>query len=127
MSENEKKEHQGNDTIVSNAQTAQLNISEGVIGSIIALAASEIDGIYGFSGSITSDIGEFFGKKSPGKGVKVVKEDEKLILDISIIVKFGYEIPDIAKVLQERVRENVEMMTGYDVLQVNIYVDGVEY
>ncbi len=103
-----------------------LNISEGAITSIISLVASEIDGISGFCGGIVDGIGGFFSKKNQAKGIKTFICDKKIIIDMSIIIKNGYSIPKISKKIKEEVKKSVETMTGYNVVQINIYIDGIE-
>ena len=45
---------------------------------------------------------------------------------MSIIIKNGYSIPKISKKIKEEVKKSVETMTGYNVVQINIYIDGIE-
>ena len=44
-----------------------------------------------------------------------------------VVVKFGFAIPDVAFKVQENVKNAVETMTGLDVSQVNIHVQGVSF
>ena len=102
----------------------ELNISENVITSIVGLVTAEIDGISGFYGGL--DIGELFGKKNVGKGVKTIISGKKLIIDVSLIIKYGAIIPDLTKEVKKKVKQAIESMTGYSVIQVNVYVEGLE-
>ncbi|WP_294465183.1 Asp23/Gls24 family envelope stress response protein [uncultured Anaerofustis sp.] len=102
----------------------ELNISENVITSIVGLVTAEIDGISGFYGGL--DIGELFGKKNVGKGVKTIISGKKLIIDVSLIIKYGAIIPELTKEVKKKVKQAIESMTGYNVIQVNVYVEGLE-
>ncbi|RGD75628.1 Asp23/Gls24 family envelope stress response protein [Anaerofustis stercorihominis] len=102
----------------------ELNISENVITSIVGLVTAEIDGISGFYGGL--DIGELFGKKNVGKGVKTIISGKKLIIDVSLIIKYGAIIPELTSEVKKKVKQAIESMTGYSVIQVNIYVEGLE-
>ena len=42
-----------------------------------------------------------------------------------IIVEYGARIPDVAFEIQNRVKKAVESMTGLEVLEVNVHVQGV--
>lgn len=105
--------------------TGNVNISDEVISVIASLTASGIKGVAGMAGGAIGGFAEFIGKKNPSKGVKVVKEDDKLTIDLAIIVEYGAKIPDVAWELQDKVKNEVESMTGLSVVTVNISVDGV--
>lgn len=104
----------------------QLNISEDVITAIVGVVTEEVDGVSGLCGGFTSEIVEMFGKRNASKGVKAVICDNNIIIDVSIMVKYGYSIPEIAKVIKKKVKESVEVMTGLTVMQVNLFVEGLE-
>jgi len=48
-----------------------------------------------------------------------------VVIDVYVYIKYGYSIPDVAIALQEKVKEAVENMTGYEVTSVNIMVEGI--
>ena len=76
----------------------------------------------GFAGGITEVLS---GKKNLAKGIKVEIEDEKVKIDVNIIVEYGSRIPDVAFEIQNRVKKSVENMTGLKVEEVNVHVQGV--
>lgn len=112
-------------TRIDEHENGQVKISDDVVGTIANIAASEIEGVRDLSGGIAGDLAEMFGKKSLTKGVKVTIEEEKVDIDLSIIVDFGIKIPDVAWQIQENVKNAVETMTGLEVKEVNIHVTGV--
>lgn len=102
-----------------------IKISEEVIAIVSGIAASEIEGVAGMSNSFTGGIAELLGKKSLAKGVKVELGETTTSIGISLMVEYGCRIPDVAWEVQEKVKRAVESMTGLEVLEVNIYVDGL--
>ncbi len=112
----ENKENMGN-----------VKISDEVIAIISGIATSEIEGVYSMGGSaITSGIAEILGtKKNASKGIKAEVKEGKVIVDIHVIVKYGIKIPEVAWKIQERVKEELENMTGLEVERVNVHIDGV--
>jgi len=102
-----------------------IKISEEVIAIVSGIAASEVEGVAGMSSSFASGIAELLGKKSLAKGVKVELGDSTAIIGISIVVEYGCKIPDVAWEVQEKVKKAVETMTGLEVIEVNIFVDGL--
>ena len=103
-----------------------IEISGDVIAVISGVAVSEVQGVYGMAGSFAGGISEVLsGKKNLAKGIKVDKEEEKVKIDVNIIVEYGSRIPDVAFEIQNRVKKSVESMTGLKVEEVNVHVQGV--
>lgn len=103
-----------------------INISEEVIASIAAVAATEVEGVSSV-GNASKDITEFLGKKSASKGVKLVIEEETIIVDIYVNVKYGSVVPTVAKYVQDNVASAIESMAGLTVSAVNVHVSGVQF
>ncbi len=105
-----------------------IRISEDVVASIAALAASETEGVSGLYSSITSDIVSFLSKKNLSKGVRIDISDEGTVkADIGFLAVFGHNICDVAKQVQQNVKSSVESMTGLKVVEVNVHVGGVTF
>lgn len=58
-------------------------------------------------------------------GVKVSRNNDAVIIDVSIIVDFDVQIPQLAWDVQVNVKKEIEQITGLTVSAVNIYVQGV--
>lgn len=110
-----------------NENNGSIKISDEVIATIASVAVSEIDGVCGLMGSIAGEIALKFGKKNSNKGIKVSADDKEAVIDISVVVKYGIRIPEIAWEIQENVKKSVESMSGLTVTKVNIHVAGVEF
>ena len=101
-------------------------ISEEVIGKIAGMAAMECFGVVGMASRKISDgIAELLRKENLTKGVQIKMDDEKIILDLFLIVAYGIKISEMALNVQEKVKFNVENMTGMQVDTVNIHIQGV--
>lgn len=103
----------------------QIKIADEVVGVIAGLAATEIQGVAGMSGGIAGGIAEILGRKNLSKGVKVEVGEKEAAVDLYIIVEYGVKIPDVAWQIQESVKKAIETMTGLNVVEVNIHVQGV--
>ncbi|MBS6565428.1 MAG: Asp23/Gls24 family envelope stress response protein [Clostridiales bacterium] len=106
-------------------KTGTISYANDVIAIIAGLAATEIAGISGMSGGITSGIAEMLGRKNLTKGVKVEVGTEETAIDLNVIVDYGVQIHKVAFDVQENVKKAVETMTGLHVVEVNVYVQGV--
>jgi len=103
-----------------------IKISEEVVSIIASLAATEIKGVAGMSGGFVGGIAEKLGMKSMSKGVKVAVGEKEAAIDLFIIVDYGVKIPDVSWQIQENVKKAIETMTGLNVVEVNIHVQGVD-
>lgn len=113
-----------NEAIEEN-QDNSVQIADDVVSIIAGKAASEVPGVYSMSGGFAGGITEVFGKKNFSKGIKVDVNEQKVKIDVNIIVEYGARIPDVAFEIQNRVKKAVESMTGLNVLEVNVHVQGV--
>lgn len=102
-----------------------IKIADDVVATIAGKAASEVAGVHSMSGGFAGGISEVFGKKSYTKGIKVDNTEKNLKIDVNIIVEYGARIPDVAYEIQNRVKKAVENMTGLEVEEVNVHVQGV--
>lgn len=128
--ENENKEVK--EEIVENGEIAlssdnnEIKIADDVVAVIAGVAVSEVPGVAemagGFAGGITEVLS---GKKNLAKGIKVEVGEKDTKIDVNIIVEYGVRIPDVAFEIQNRVKKAVETMTGLNVLEVNVHVQGV--
>lgn len=100
-----------------------INISEEVVATIASIAAAEVNGVASMNGGFVGGLSEMLGKKT--KGVKVQVGEKDTVIDINITVEYGARIPDIAWEVQNKVKTQVETMTGLNVVAVNIHVQGV--
>ena len=106
--------------IVSTKDEDGINISEEVVATLAGIAAQEVKGVASLN---ANGIGEMFGRKT--KGVKVQVGAKDTVIDISLIVEYGARIPDIAWEVQNKVKTQVEKMTGLNVVSVNVHIQGV--
>ena len=113
------------DEITEEVQDNGVQIADDVVSIIAGKAASEVSGVYSMSGGFAGGITEVFGKKNFSKGIKVDVNEQKVKIDVNIIVEYGTRIPDVAFEIQNRVKKAVESMTGLNVLEVNVHVQGV--
>lgn len=102
-----------------------IKIANEVIAIIAGLAATEIDGIAGMSGGITGDITKMLGMRNLSKGVKVEVGGREAAIDIFVIAEYGSKINEASNAIQKNVKKTVETMTGLDVIEVNVNVQGV--
>ena len=103
----------------------EVRIADEVVAIIAGLAATEVEGVDSMAGNITNELVGKLGMKNLSKGVQVDVTEEHVSVDLSLNLKYGYNIPDVSERVQDRVKSAIENMTGLTVLDVNIRIAGV--
>lgn len=104
-----------------------IRIANEVVGTIAGLAASEVKGVAGMSGGVVDGLAELVKKKNLAKGVKVEVGERQAAVDLYIILEYGAKVPEVAYKVQENVKRAIESMTGLEVVEVNVHVQGVDF
>ena len=102
-----------------------IRIADEVICIVASLAAQEVPGVVSMSGGLTDGINRFLGKENASKGVRLRFEGKLVNASVYINVEYGSCIPEIALEVQEKVKDAIEAMTGYEVQFVDVNVEGV--
>ena len=96
-----------------------IHISEDVLATIAGGAAMEVEGIGGMMSLAT--------KKSSARGVRIAVDEEGAVVDLYVMIRYGYPIPEVAEKIQNAVSIAIESMTGFAAKAVNVHVGGVSF
>lgn len=99
-----------------------IRIADDVVAMIASIAASDVEGVASMGGD---EIMSFVGGKK-GKGVKVDIKENIVRIDLTVMLKYGYNIPATSNSIQTKVKTSVENMTGLTCSDVNIRIAGIE-
>ena len=103
----------------------EVQIADEVVAIIAGLAATEVEGVDSMAGNITNELVGKLGMRNLSKGVKIDVTEEHVCVDLSLYLKYGYNIPEVSPKVQDKVKTAIENMTGLTVLEVNIKIAGV--
>lgn len=120
------REDKSNYTIKLEENLGEVIIADEVVGVIAGLAAVEVQGVASMAGDITKELISKLGKKTLAKGVKVDIFENVVTLFMAVNLNYGYNIMEVSKKVQEKVKVAVENMTGLEVADVNVRVAGIE-
>lgn len=110
----------------SRTELGTVRIYKNVIASIAAISALEIEGVKRIGGDLKSAILDSLGRKTVS-AIKVDFDKANYVkLEIPLIIKYGFNIPDIASRVQENIRNALEKMTSLSIKDININVQGIE-
>ena len=104
-----------------------INISEDVIVAVVRNAIKEIEGVAGLANTAGTDLAEQLGIKTLSKGVTVRFVNDTVVVDAIILVKYGSNIVEVAKKVQDAIVDTVQASTGIGKAEVNVHVSGVAF
>lgn len=94
-------------------QSGKVVYNAGIVHNIVALAIAEVEGAVLVQG-----------KKS---GISLYLEKDGIYADVSVGVKYDYNVPELAYRIQQSVKQSVENMTKYKVAEVDVHVRDVDF
>ena len=103
-----------------------IQIDKSVIAQYAGTVANECFGIVGMAGvNVKDGIVSLLKLDNVSRGINVTVRNNKLDLDLHIIVAYGVSIIAVSENLISSVKYKVEEFTGMEVDKINIYVEGV--
>jgi uncharacterized alkaline shock family protein YloU len=110
----------------SRTDLGNIRIHKNVIASIASIAAVEIEGVKRIGGDFRSGLLELIGKKAL-LAIKVdIDKNDEIRLEVPLVIRYGFNIPDMANKAQENIRNALEKMTNLSIKYININVQGIE-
>lgn len=107
-------------------EMGSLTINQEVIATHAGMAALDCFGIVGMAMLNMKDgIVHLLKKESAGKGVHIVLKEDRLYIEMHIIVAYGVNIPTVTDNLIQAVTYKIEHFTGCKVDRVVVCVDNV--
>lgn len=92
-------------------QSGKVVYNAGIVHNIVALAVAEVEGALPLQG-----------KKN---GISLYLEKDGIYADVSVVVKYGYNVPELAYRIQQSIKQSVENMTRYKVAAVDVHIQDV--
>lgn len=115
-----------------NNNLGEINISEETIESMVRLNLTDVKGVVGSKKTIIKEItdmlmGNANGIDNTSRNIKVEIKDNNIFIDLSIIIKYGVRIPDIAWDIQNRIKEELIRKIDSDAREINIHIQGIQF
>ena len=109
-----------------NTDIGEILIDSEVLAQYAGASAVESFGVVGMASINMKDgIVKLLKRDNLSHGVGVILEDNKITIDLHIIVSYGVSISAVADNLISNVKYNVEEFSGIEVKKINIFVEGV--
>ena len=101
----------------------ELELSPDALFGIAQLALDQVEGVR----TVTppTRVGEFLtGRRA--KGIQIEREGDVVHIALNVSVTYGVRVPEVAKTVQNAVREAVASMTGLVVRSVDVRVEAID-
>ena len=112
-------------TIFDDQTVGTVQITDEVIATIAAIAATDVEGVSSVGTGITREKAARIGARAIAKAVQVRIADNTITARIIITVKYGSSIPETTLKVQKKVKSTLETMTGLTVDKVQVSVADV--
>jgi uncharacterized alkaline shock family protein YloU len=103
-------------------------ISNAVVAQVAGRAAQEAEGVQmggGASGAVGGMLDSVTGGTGYARGVTVEVGEEETAIDLSVLVEYGRQIPQVTEAVRTNVMRRVENLVGLRVTEVNITVNDI--
>ncbi|MBR0090893.1 MAG: Asp23/Gls24 family envelope stress response protein [Lachnospiraceae bacterium] len=110
---------------MASEKLGNVRIATDVIARIAGMAALDVEGVDAVQGNLTREDLSRVGRNALGKGVRVSLSGRNAVIDLSLIMGYGYNIPVVCKQVQDKVGMSVNNMTDLTVTDVNVAVAGI--
>jgi uncharacterized alkaline shock family protein YloU len=102
-------------------------VTNEVIATLAGSAALDCYGLVGMASrkQLKDGIAELLGRENLSRGVEVRREQDRLEIDLYIVVSYGTKISVVANNVQTKVKYILNDVVGLHVDDVNIFVQGV--
>lgn len=118
-------EDEKNIQIERNNSFGDVVIADEVLAIIAGIAATEVEGVHSMDGGWSGQFISKLGIKDLARGVKVQVREGEVKVDLSLNMEYGYAIPKVSDLVQDKVSVSINNMTGLTVSEVNIRISGV--
>ena len=118
-------EDEKNIQIEGNKSLGDVVIANEVLAIIAGIAATEVEGVHSMDGGWSGQFISKLGIKDLARGVKVQVREGEVKVDLSLNMEYGYAIPKVSDLVQDKVSASINNMTGLNVSEVNIMISGV--
>lgn len=105
-----------------------IDVTNGVIATVVGSAATANYGVVGMASknAIRDGVNEIWNRANYKRGVVVKSVDNRITVDVYIIVGYGLKISEVSRNVQDSVKYNLEQQLGIQTKSVNVIVQGVK-
>lgn len=101
-------------------------IDRDVLARYAGTATTDCIGIVGMAAvNVKDGVTKLLKRENAARGVNIVVNDNRIKIELHVIVAYGVSIRAVAQNVLESVRYKIEEYTGLSVEKINVIVEGV--
>lgn len=109
-----------------NTSMGEVIIDRDVLAKYAGMATTDCIGIVGMAAvNVKDGVTKLLKKENAARGVNVYVSDNRIKIELHVIVAYGVSIRAVAQNVLESVRYKIEEYTGLTVEKINVIVEGV--
>ncbi len=113
---------------MSDLHVEGMDVASNVVETIVSIAATSVEGVASVGTATASGIRSLFSAKPNTQGIAIdVEDDEKLLISVRIVARYGYALPDVAAEVRSAIVDAVFTQVGASVGSVDVFVDGIQF
>ena len=109
-----------------NINLGSVQVHKRVIAEIVYSALQDLEGVKLASPGVGGKLKEFFGKPDLSAAEVHLNDSHEVSIEVKVIVRYGINIPDIARQIQDTLKQVIERTTDIIVKEINVNIQGVE-
>lgn len=102
-----------------------VKISNDILEKITREATLEIEGVHSVGAGHDFVSFEKFTTVESHKGLKIAVGQGKLRIEVRVVLEAVESIPSVCEAVQRNVVEKIRVMTGLEVVEINVHVESV--
>ena len=103
----------------------RISISNDAVAHIVGRVAAEAYGVVGMATKVRG-VGRLLTRDRWRQGIAVSRTpDDSVAIELSVIVEYGLNLAEVASTVRNRVRYEVERLTGLHVASVEVRIQDV--
>jgi uncharacterized alkaline shock family protein YloU len=107
----------------------ETTIADEVVASIAGVAAREVEGVASVGkGTVRRMLAErLAGAEEKARGVAVEVGEIEAVVDLSLNVVYGFNIPKIIAEVRKKVASRLSDLAGLNAKEINVHIVGIEF
>lgn len=113
------------DSVATEIDVGKTTVSTEVLHKIARLTTLSVQGVSRMA-NFRGNLDQLFGKEE-FQGAKVQVQENKVFVDIYVVLMSNYNVRDISREIQSRVSRAISEMVGMEVGGVNIHIMDIDF
>src|SRR4051794_39919947 len=104
-----------------------VTLSDDAVAQVVGRTVLECYGIVGMaSKSLVRGVARMLSRDTLTQGIEIGRDGSGVRIDLYVILEYGLNLAEVATAVRSRVQYQVQHLTGLDVQEVQVHIQGVQ-